>query len=324
MKIQGPCYGGGGFGAFLLGLLVFLASDVPRASTEESNQSAPAAQPSAPEPAKEAASPPAGVPMFGGLTINGVELYQHVPRRLNRPAHDALLAGDRALLSQANLCGYWHQNLGKLNTLFKDMVRAKANPNMKGFTIRSDAESRLTSACTTHAQVLTVSSDNITVDIALPRNLFLFHMTTPSVFGSWADPKFSIDFDLSAHVSVNVPTKVTDSFGVGQTSFTVSNIKLDSQNVTGDIAKAVYSVYNYFGGRDMLAALTRDQTFNFPGIQTSFAKLIPPLHSVPANYHLEHSVNGDQLRFLATAQADTCGPGMTGTPPNCFPILGKE
>ena len=40
-------------------------------------------------------------------------------------------------------------------------------------------------------------------------------------------------------MNINVPVRVTDSFGVGATSFTLSNVKLDSQNVTGDIAKAV-------------------------------------------------------------------------------------
>ncbi len=100
-----------------------------------------------------------------------------------------------------------------------------------------------------------------------------FNLTTPTILGQWADPRFSIDFDLTASTEIRVPTTVGDRLSVGPTRLTVSRIKPDSQNVTGDIALAVSKIVAAFSGQDFIGALTNDRSFELAEIGYSLGDL---------------------------------------------------
>jgi hypothetical protein len=93
-----------------------------------------------------------------------------------------------------------------------------------------------------------------------------FNLTTPTILGEWADPRFSIDFDLTASTEIRIPTSVSDRLSAGPTRLTVSRIKPDSQNATGDIALAVTRIVAAFSGQDFIGPLTQDRSFELAEI----------------------------------------------------------
>jgi LGFP repeat len=235
---------------------------------------------------------------FGGLMVNGIEIA-----RDNVP-----LAGNPSFLSENSLCRMWTSNLGQLNETFKNLIRSTANPRMRGFSIRSDARMHLTETCSVRAEVLTACGDTVTLRVALPRNLFLFHVTTPTIIGGWADPEFSIDFDLEARTQITVPKNVSGAMGVGRTTLAVSNIRLDSQNASGDLVQAVRKVYQLFTGNDLAQQLVQNREFSFAGIQSPVADLNPWLRRIPADYRIDACVNGNVLRLNAVNGPEPAGP----------------
>ncbi|WP_106726868.1 hypothetical protein [Pseudaminobacter soli (ex Li et al. 2025)] len=235
---------------------------------------------------------------FGGLQVNGLEIARN-----NVP-----LAGNGNFLSGSSICQQWTSNLDRLNGAFKDMIRSTVNPRMGGFTIRSDARSRLTQNCGARAEVLTACDNKVTVRIALPGNRFQFHVTTPSVIGGWADPEFSVDFDLLARTEISIPNRVTSPMGIGKTTITASNIRLNSHNVSGSLLLAVQKVHQYFTGIDLTQQLTQDRQFNFGGIQQPVADLNPWLKRIPSDHRIEACLNDNVLRLNAVNGPEDPGP----------------
>jgi len=258
----------------------------------------------------EAKSPGA----FGGIRVNGIQLA----------ANNVPFAGDATFMSESTLCGLWHNNLANLNEWAKNMVRNAANPRMRGFSVRSDAQMRLTQTCSARAEMLTACADKVTVRINLPRNLFLFHVTTPGPLPGWTDPELSVDWDMEARVDILIPQTVQSPLGIGAPSFAVTNIKLDSQNASGDLAKAAYEVYTYLGGKDILAQFTHDWRFFLPNLERTIASLAPQLSRIPAGYRIESCVKGDVVVLNGMAPLPPgakCPQGLTG--PNCDDVIIK-
>ncbi|MEP9399572.1 hypothetical protein [Mesorhizobium sp. KR2-14] len=235
---------------------------------------------------------------FGGIEVTGLEIAKN-----NVP-----IAGNGNFLSGGSICQMWTSNLGQLNDAFKYLVRSTVNPRMGGFTIRSDARPRLTGNCGARAEILTACDNAVKIRVALPGNRFLFHVTTPSPIGSWADPEFSVDFDLEARTQISIPKTVTSPMGVGGTTIIVSNIRLDAQNVSGSLALAVQKVHQYFTGKDLTQQLTQDRQFNFAGLQTQVANLNPWLKKIPPDYRIESCINGNVLRLNAVNGPEAPGP----------------
>ena len=231
---------------------------------------------------------------FGDIPINGIEVA----------VKGRVIAGDGTFLSEPSICGFWMQNVGALDQTLKELVRSTVNPRMGGFSIRSDAQMTLARGCSAKAAVLTACDSHVSVQVALPRNLFKFHVTTPSVIGGWADPEFSVDWDMEGRIDIALPQTVRTPIGVTRATFKVSNIKLDSQNVTGDIAKALVQVYSYFSGNDILAQASQDRTFSFPGIERRIADISPALNQIPDNYHIDSCLNGRVLQLNGTDVVD--------------------
>lgn len=233
-----------------------------------------------------------GSEIFDTLLVTGMEVS----------VKDKVLGGDATFLSENTVCRFYQQALDDINVTLKDLARSNANPRMGGFSIRSDAEMHMSPDCSFRAEVLTACADTVSMRMLLPGNKFKFHVTTPTVFGSWSDPEFTVTFDLVASAKIRMPRNSNDSFGLGPVMLDVSGIKLDSQNVTGDALLAVKKVYEYFGGNDLAAQLTQNRNFKFGGITTSLARLSSEAKRIPTNYRTEACLvgNGNMLRLNGT------------------------
>jgi hypothetical protein len=228
---------------------------------------------------------------FGSLMIRGMEVSLKGSR----------IAGDPNFLSENVVCAEWNRNLGDLNEAAKAFVRSTANPHMRGFSIRSDARMALSAACSFRVDVPTACPDTVRLHMLLPRNLFQFHVTTPGPVGSWSDPEFSVDFDLEAITTVRLPRNGQSSIGLGPTIFRVANVRLDSQNVSGDALMAVNAVYTAISGQDLTGMLTQDRRAALPGVTARLSDLNPALNRIPANYGVRSCVaEGEILRLDGT------------------------
>jgi hypothetical protein len=130
-----------------------------------------------------------------------------------------------------------------------------------------------------------------------------FRVTTPTVFGGWIDPEFSMTADVMAEATITAPMSVSGAFTVGPMRIVISGVRLDSHNVTGDIAMAVTEAYRAFTGNDLTAQLTQARTLNLNGFEVGLSDLNPAVRRIPAQSRLEYTVAaGHQFRVNGTAR----------------------
>jgi hypothetical protein len=199
---------------------------------------------------------------FATSRVNGIEIVRDPGR--------VVVLSNPGFLSSANLCGLWNRNRGRLEQLVETLVGSvnRSGRLPKGVTIVRQ-KARLSSGC---AAVASYDPSAININIKLPRNTLLFNVTTPSVFGQYADPRFSIDFDVSASAKIMLPSTIGQGLALGPLAVAVFNVKPDSQNLTGDLAIAVLKVVEYFSGRDFTAEFTKDRLFRFDSIKADLGR----------------------------------------------------
>jgi hypothetical protein len=230
---------------------------------------------------------------FGSILVTGFELA----------IDDRPFAGNSTILSENTLCMEYERRRHEIAELLKNTIRAQANPRMRGFGIRSDARMNPSTSCSLRAEVSTAGSNTIRLRTYLPANSFNFHVTTPSVFGSWADPEFSIMADVSAETLITIPATPSESLNVGPTRVFVSNPRLDSHNVTGDIALAINEVHKFFVGGDLASQLTQNRVFEYRALQQGLGDLSPQVRQIPGTHRIETTiVPGNLLRINGTGR----------------------
>ncbi len=229
---------------------------------------------------------------FGSLRVQGIELV-----RDGAGSGVVRIAGNDRFLSEASICGMWRQNLGRLNELAKSAARDGANPRMpRGFSVHSNARSELTSRCSARAEVLTAGGGDIRVRVTMPGNRFFAQITQPTVLGGWADPKFTITYDLQADITIRVPRTTDQPLGIGRSVVTVSNIGWDGRNWSGDLAKAVNTLVGAVRGQDLVSRWTQDRSFVTAGLKTNLDGLNRQLQR---GFRLEHRyISGRELLQL--------------------------
>lgn len=241
---------------------------------------------------------------FSGNLVNGIEILSDTPNGRGT----IRLASNTTFLSSGSVCGLLNSLRPQADRMLVDQVRAFANPKIKPFSVRSDARSQLTSACTARAEVRSAGGENLTLTVKLPRNIFFFNVTTPGPLPGGTDPRFSIDYDLEARIPISIPARPRDAIGFGPVSVSVTNIKPDSQNLTGDIVKGLNSVVTFITGKDLAAKYLQNQYMSFAGVRKNLTDLSAQLNRVPANYRIDKSVNGTTLVLRATGKAPPPGP----------------
>lgn len=227
---------------------------------------------------------------FSTILVNGMEIAIK-----GNP-----IAGNTTFLSENTVCGLYDQQLARINETLKNHVRSTVNPRMGDFSIHSNASMHMTADCSFRAEIVTACSSAVKVRLFLPRNRFFFQVTTPTVYGPDADPKFTVDFDVEATATLLAPQNGSSPIGLSPSNVSVSNVKFDSRNVTGDVALVLADVSRYFTGRDLIGQLTQDRMFTFDGITRTLASLNPALARIPPNYRIESCIVGDTLRLNGT------------------------
>jgi hypothetical protein len=99
-------------------------------------------------------------------------------------------------------------------------------------------------------QLKAMAFGSVGLQYILKGNRVTLTMTTPSIFGSWADPRFSIDFDLI--LTLNVQAQVGAPLKVNTASASVNAGRPQGANLSGDIAVAAANIVRFFGGPDFL------------------------------------------------------------------------
>lgn len=239
---------------------------------------------------------------FAPSRVEGIEITRD-------PASTVVLSNPK-FLSSASLCGLWNQNRPQLEQVVQALAGSLNSSGKlpKGVTIVRQ-QARLSSGCSATVSYVPRA---ININFKLPRNTFLFNVTTPSVggigAGQYADPRFSVDFDLEATAQISLPSTIGQGLTIGPAIVAVFNVKRDSQNFTGDIALAALEVVKLFSGRDLTAELTKDRVFRFDGIKADLGRLgfaLGGLRDAPKVLE-----NYDPSRQIVSLYASA-----TGTPP---------
>ena len=64
----------------------------------------------------------------------------------------------------------------------------------------------------------------------------------PGPLGSWADPAFSLDYDLEVEAQIALHDR-PDALTVGPAKLRMTHVSWDSQNFAGDLVKIADSAY---------------------------------------------------------------------------------
>jgi len=120
------------------------------------------------------------------------------------------------------------------------------------------------------------SGDAFVVVYTITGNYLELTTTTPTVFGSYGDPRFSVLFNSTLTVTIPVPTQ-TAPLAVKSAIASVSSAHLDSHNLPADLIADLASVVAFFGGPNFqaLAQNTLDaQSINLTGyVNTALGQL---------------------------------------------------
>lgn len=231
---------------------------------------------------------------------------RHLVTGMEIAVNNNVQAGDAVFLSENTVCS--RENVSALTEWLRNELLAEINPKLAsyGVSIRSDAQ--LVLNCSFRAEVVRACQNEITLRIAMPRNLFKFWIDIPST----ADPAFSIDVDVEAATTLSWPSNSQGQIVLGATTAKVSNVKLDSQNAVGDLAMGVLNAANainqFFGGQDFLAVLKQDHQLIFPGVAKKVAELHPAFKRIPPNYRIESCIRDGNVMRLNGTNAPEQGP----------------
>ncbi len=222
--------------------------------------------------------------------VYGLELVRDPGRNV--------LVSNPNFLSPQSLCGYLDKDRARLEQLALSMINTLNSSGRLPSGVKIvRPEIRISQACTAEAAYL---NNGIQVSASLRRNVVLFNLTTPSLLGQWADPRFSIDFDVNARSEIRIPATVSGGLSVGPTQLSLTNMKLDSQNATGDIARAGAQIWSVFSGRDFIGALTRDRSFQLDEIGVRLGQLNRGLTSLGGGLYIVTTL--DPRTHLLTLQ----------------------
>jgi len=220
---------------------------------------------------------------------------------------------DGHFFDRINPCRNWAQLRPQLDRLIEQKL-PELNPKLpKGVSVHHQ-RSQLSNNCTAF---FILSGRTIVLKISVPRNVLFFKTTTPTVFGSYGDPSFSLDYDLSVAVTVDIPSTTAQGLKIGPVNVSMTNVHRDSQNLVGDLIQFADTVWQFLGGSDFLAPLTQSRSFDFDGFKSSISQINDRLASLRGrnlpvlkfDYDGSHRKLTLRLTNPATANPDTCSMG---------------
>lgn len=163
------------------------------------------------------------------------------------------------------------------------------------------------------------SAGDLEVSVVTGRNTVIASTTTDSWFGSYADPRFSLDFGLAFVFEVDLPP-VAGPVGVtGFRDLRITMPHLDSQNLVGDLALFAVSVVEFFTGWNLDGTLARildglDLASRANGVLAPLNGAIAALASKGFNYLSVLAGDPADLARQLGAWADAAGGVLGGLP----------
>lgn len=115
----------------------------------------------------------------------------------------------------------------------------------------------------------------------LEKNLLIFTSTTPTVLGSYADPRISFDYNVELSLRLQIPS-TTRPLHIEARGARITEPHIDSQNFAGDVLEVVNSISAWLGGPDFIAqAEASIAKFDFSGPLNS---ALEPVNKALENY----------------------------------------
>lgn len=136
-----------------------------------------------------------------------------------------------------------------------------ANVNLSGIS-----QQRVTSAGDNHINVVLI----------IPGNSTEFKTTTPTIFGSYADPSFQVGFDLEVNLKIST---LTNRIQIDDVNIGISGANIHGSNATGTLVETFGDFFTKGGfSRDILAKINSDNSVKdrlVDGITNSIISAVP-------------------------------------------------
>lgn len=126
-------------------------------------------------------------------------------------------------------------------------------------------------------QRVTSAGDNhINVALIIPGNSTKFTTTTPTIFGSYADPSFRVGFDLEVNLKIST---LTNRIQIDDVKVGISGTNIHGSNATGTLVETFGDFFTKGGfSRDILAKINSDSSVKdrlAGGIASSITSVVP-------------------------------------------------
>jgi hypothetical protein len=175
---------------------------------------------------------------------------------------------DSARLREVVAAG-WRVARPGLDRAIEDYM-PQINPSLPTKVSVYQQQSRLSEKADVSARA---EGDNIVLLLTVRGNVLFFKTTQPTPLGRWADPKFSVDYDVQ--VKVTIPRPVNGQRPrVSSVLVEVSNVKSDSQNAAADVVKAANEVSKFLGGPDFKRRLEQSLSGKRPVMTDTINSLL--------------------------------------------------
>jgi len=174
------------------------------------------------------------------------------------------------------------------------------------------------------ATVRFVSNDRF--EATIPGNHFYARATTPSVFGSYADPAIEINFDVMLSGRLVMPTRTNPTLSAADAIVSVPRLTVKGRNITGNVGVAILSFAKTVAKREFQQAvdkhLQRDVTNQVNARLRSANNVIRPLFTQNyAEVTARIDAARQMLQITMTHRASLIPPGPIVRPTGPGPVL---
>jgi hypothetical protein len=171
---------------------------------------------------------------------------------------------------------------------------------------------------------------NLVLQYRLPGEVITFNTTTPTIFGSYADPSFRLTFDMTIEIASPIPA-MPCSFSPAA-SLIIENANISGDNLFGRLAQTVGDIINFFQDEPPIFQAAEGQIDGINGISLgsmgdTFGQLAAACTLAQAAGFLQFGVSIDQsagaLAFRLIHPLDDAPTFNDQTFPSLFhPVIG--
>lgn len=199
-------------------------------------------------------------------------LPRPAPTSQNYPAAVQFLLKNSSLMQQVVTTAW--------NDGGKGIAQQKMNETLNGKSLRKGVSiynSNVRLGNISQQQVVAgPGSNQVSVVILITGNDAEFKTTTPSIFGSYADPSFRVGFNLTVNLKVST---LTNQIQVDDISANISNANIRGSNLTGTLVETFADFFTKGGfSRDVVSNINRGYSVKndlASSIKSAIGRLVP-------------------------------------------------